>query len=309
MGNSKKSNQTDLDEKGFLSARMHLEKRMGQIGKLLASKNFSSEKEANAYINKIMNSDEPFPQFETTPLEKAQELMYEAWESNGKQRIKLARKALEISKNCADAYVLLAEEALQAGGAEQAKTLYQKGVEAGERAIGKDEFTRDAGHFWGITETRPYMRARHGLANCQWNAGAHEQAIAHYADMLRLNPDDNQGIRYVLLLCLLEDNRNQEAGDLLKQYDDCMADWAYSKALWAFRTQDEKKAAKILEQAIETNRFVPDYLLGKKKPPTHPPEYISPGEPDEAVCYADAALQVWKTTPGALEWLSNLSLQ
>jgi len=29
-----------------------------------------------------------------------------------------------------------------------------KGVEAGERALGKEAFERDRGHFWGVLETR-----------------------------------------------------------------------------------------------------------------------------------------------------------
>ena len=36
--------------------------------------------------------------------------MYDAWEDSGPRRVNLARKALRISPDCADAYVLLAEE-------------------------------------------------------------------------------------------------------------------------------------------------------------------------------------------------------
>src|SRR5207249_2047589 len=43
---------------------------------------------------------------------KAQDVMYEAWErTTSRSRIALAHKALGISPLCADAYVLLAEEA------------------------------------------------------------------------------------------------------------------------------------------------------------------------------------------------------
>lgn len=82
--------------------------------------------------------------------------------------------------------------------------LYEQGVEAGERALGSEAFEEWEGHFWGILETRPYMRARHGLALCLWEAGESKKAIEHYTEMLRLNPGDNQGIRYVLAGCLLE---------------------------------------------------------------------------------------------------------
>jgi len=48
-----------------------------------------------------------------TPLEEAQEIMYDAYEAGTKaKRIKLAKKALTISQDCADAYILLAEESI-----------------------------------------------------------------------------------------------------------------------------------------------------------------------------------------------------
>ncbi len=69
---------------------MALEKKMGQIGKILESKNFSSAEDAKAYLAKIMTSDEPLPQLERTPLEEAQDIMYDAWDSQGQKRVKLA---------------------------------------------------------------------------------------------------------------------------------------------------------------------------------------------------------------------------
>src|SRR3989338_11454395 len=105
-----KSNQHNSGKFDIFSTRMGMEKKMGQIGKLLAEKNFSSEKEMNDYLAKILNSDESLPQIELTPLEKAQDVMYGAWEATNRQkRIKLCQQALEYSKDCADAYVLLAE--------------------------------------------------------------------------------------------------------------------------------------------------------------------------------------------------------
>src|SRR5262245_39736743 len=45
-----------------------------------------------------------------TPLGRAQELMYQAFEQRDPdERVRLAHEALEVSPDCADAYVLLAE--------------------------------------------------------------------------------------------------------------------------------------------------------------------------------------------------------
>src|SRR5258705_12191651 len=43
---------------------------------------------------------------------KAQQVMYDAWDqTNPRKRVSLAHKALSLSPLCADAYVLLAEQA------------------------------------------------------------------------------------------------------------------------------------------------------------------------------------------------------
>jgi tetratricopeptide (TPR) repeat protein len=91
--------------------------------------------------------------------------------------------------------------------------LYAKGVEAGELALGPRGFKEYAGHFWGFLETRPYMRARAGLASTLLQLGDVDGALAHYRDMLKLNPNDNQGIRYVVAGCLLKQDNYSAQSD------------------------------------------------------------------------------------------------
>lgn len=62
-------------------------------------------------------------------LATAQDIMYEAWEAQGARRVALARKARQVSHDCADAYVLLAEET--ARSLTKARDLYAQGVAAG----------------------------------------------------------------------------------------------------------------------------------------------------------------------------------
>src|SRR5205807_5804747 len=109
-----------------------------------------------------------------TPLGKAQALMYRAFEEDDEQRrVELAQEALALCPDCADAYVLLAEHAPRR---KQALHLYEQGVAAGERALGPEAFQRDVGHFWGILETRPYMRSRLGLEHSLWTAARRDEA-------------------------------------------------------------------------------------------------------------------------------------
>ena len=236
----------------------------------------------------------------------AQMLMYDAWEAPSRQQaVRKARRALEMDPNCADAYVLLAEETAET--LEQARDLYAQGVAAGERSLGRKAFKEDVGHFWGILDTRPYMRARAGLAGCLWTLGEREAAVDHYRDLLRLNPNDNQGIRDLLAPCLLELGRDEELERLLKGYgEDLSAVWLYTWALWAFRRGGDNKAARRrLGQAIKDNPHVPTFLLGPKRLPRRLPEMYAYGSPDEAILYANANRGAWERTPGALEWLAG----
>jgi tetratricopeptide (TPR) repeat protein len=239
---------------------------------------------------------------EQTALDRAQEVVGQAWEASGSKQIRLARKALEISPDCADAYVLLAEHAETA---DEAMTLYEQGVAAGQRGLGKEAFAEYAGHFWGFLETRPYMRARQGLALCLWDLGRREEAAAHYQEMLRLNPDDNQGVRYCLATLLLDLERDADLHGLLAEYaNDGSAAWAYAKALLAFREGGESPAANtLLTQATQANKHVPAYLLGHKQLPHESPPYIAMGGEDEAISYATDNRRGWLDTPGAISWL------
>ena len=151
-------------------------------------------------------------------IAKAQEVMYEAWDrATSRSRIALAHKALAISPLCADAYNLLAEEAATPA---EARDLYARGLEAGELALGPEGFEEYEGHFWGFLETRPYMRARHGLALTLLDLGEEEAAVEHFRAMLKLNPGDNQGIRYLLLGCLLRRDDAAAVKELLAAYED-----------------------------------------------------------------------------------------
>ncbi len=240
-------------------------------------------------------------------VQDAQDLIYDAWESaDPRKRVKLAYEALLRSPDCADAYVIFAEEI--PGTLEEKRDMYAAGVEAGERAIGARPFKEDVGHFWGLLETRPYMRARAGLAACLWELGEREEAVTHYRDLLRLNPNDNQGVRYTLLGCLLTLGRDDEAGELLdspEYVDDGTAMWPYVRALLTYRREGpSERAGALLQEAREANPHVPVYLAGRKRVPKDLPDLIGFGDESEAIAYAADHLEAWRSTP-AVEWLGS----
>jgi tetratricopeptide (TPR) repeat protein len=288
-----------------------MERVHARIGRLMRQHDFATLEEANAFLEAHLGPAGPdLDAPPETDLERAQDVMFDAWEQPGRRkRISLARKALELSADCADAYVLLAEET--AKSPEEARVLYEQGVAAGERALGEAFFREQAGDFWGILETRPYMRARAGLAEALWALGEQEAALTHFRELLRLNPGDNQGNRYRLLAALLETGGDQEATRLLGEYrEEASAAWAYGRLLLAYRKGSADPTAsrplrRRLEQAFQANPFVPAYLLGVKRLPKAPPAYVGMGDEAEAQDYILTYAQAWLDTPGALDWLAE----
>ena len=260
----------------------------------------------------------PLPRFLTAPVEelpfsqekldKAQDLIFEAWEWGGKGRgLKWAYEALETSPFCADALNYLAS---RSSYTEEQLFLYRRAVQVGEAALGELFFKKNSGHFWDLIETRPYMRALFGLADCLWKTGRKDEAIKNYWELLRLNPGDNQGIRYVLGFRLLEENRPDELDKLFKEHDSQQENscfMLYNKALHLFRKGDSE-AERVLQQAIKSNDHVYSYLSGEESVPFRLPASYSPGACSEAEIYAAETKQAWNKAPGALAWVQKALL-
>lgn len=235
-------------------------------------------------------------------LLRAQEMVYDAIESGKPATMRrMARQALDISPKCADAYILLAE---QSDTLVEATDLYEQAMIAGREALGA-RFDQYVGEFWQYFDTRPYMRARGGLAQCLWDLGRREEAVAHYKELLRLNPNDNQGNRDLLLHCLIELGRDAEAWELLERYETTMfAVWNYSRAILTFRREGDSHAARqALDHAMSTNPHVAVYLLKQDIRPIDIGAYYAPGDESEASMYVLQATKYWRSTEGAIAWL------
>jgi tetratricopeptide (TPR) repeat protein len=281
------------------------------VTRLLEAREFTSTEEMNEIVQREIKGRIPELPAPETPLEEAQWLCYKAFEYRGRRRMQLAKQALRISPDVPDAYCILAEQrGFDPAGACE---LYRQAVEAGRRGLGEEPFNDPEFPFWGAVESRPYMRARQGLAEVLRGLGRKEEAVAEFQALLKLNPRDNQGIRYELAPLLLELNRLDELDELLSGDDfrgDESAEWAYVRALLAFRRgAGSAKAATEIRAAIGSNPHVPKYLLGRAEMPPSPPPYFSPGDEREAMIVATSQKALWEQTGGALDWLDKCKRQ
>ena len=287
-------------------SRMSMERTMRELHQMLESQDFANEDDMHAFMDEFnARGGSPLPTAggARTASEKAQELAYDAMEADDPNTaVKLAMRAVELDRRCVDALVMLAH-----AGSDSPDELIEnieKAVWMGERALGEEFFDENRGHFWGIIKTRPYMRARQELADLLRDAGRTDDAIAHYEAMLDLNPDDNQGIRDLLLACYLMQGDLDGARRVFDDNeDDGSATFQWSRVLERHLAGDEAKAVTLLAEARKDNAFVEPYMTGKKGMPRTLPDYFSPGDESEAKYVAVNLRPAWEEHRASVAWL------
>lgn len=283
--------------------RTRSERDLARQRRLLAGREFATPEEQSAFL--AANVQTPAPP--TTELEQAQELIYDAWEAGPEKRAELARKALALCPQCADAYLLMAEAA--PAGDERVE-LCRMALKAGRETLNEEpaQATEDQ---WTRLEARPYLRARAGMARALWEIGRAREAINEYSVLMDLNPGDNLGLRYLVLPLLIEARRMSEALSLARRWGgEPSGEWTYNLALLLFQHEGSTpRATEMLRQALRANPAIPGYLMGLRSLPAHAPDTVSFGGDDEAVDYCHRAQGAWRSVTGALDWLGQHSLE
>jgi tetratricopeptide (TPR) repeat protein len=218
--------------------------------------------------------------------------------------IAYALRAVRLNPACLDARVFIA---IAAGGPrgeliEELQTI----VAVGEADLGPGFFEQNRGEFWGLLETRPYMRARHNLAHELYKEGRIAEAIHHYEEMLQLNPCDNQGLRYSLLGHYLEVDDLEGARRLLQTYgDEPLAMFLWARVLERYLSGDLFGAVDALQQSRKQNPHFEPFLVGKAKLPKNRPDYYGIGDTTEAMTCMDVVGPAWKKHREAIQWLKK----
>ncbi len=255
-------------------------------------------------LNELLNSQftgsiDDFDYPSATPFDQAENLCFAAIDTYGRRRIQLARQALQEDPTHVEANVLLAESTHDTT---RKIELFRKAVELG-RSQQAELLKSEVGHFWGISETRPLMRAKYGLARSLARDGQANEAIAEMLDILRLNTNDNLGVRYEIIPLLLSQNREKEAVAVLNQYPEETANWLYLKAQVEFRHEGPKGRAvqKAMAAAIRFNPHVVELLMSDEPPMMA--EHYALGSPEEAAIVIEEQLESWTETEGFVEWM------
>ncbi|REG85327.1 tetratricopeptide repeat protein [Algoriphagus antarcticus] len=209
-------------------------------------------------------------------------------------------EALELDPDCIEAFEFLGN---LGDSMPISLAFYEKGVALGDKQFGGKFLEENKGHFWGMHETRSYMRCLQMTAEILGLMGKSEENIATYEKMIELNPSDNQGVRDQLGISLLMvgDLKKFKHYDQLFDFEDGTSS-NFNRALAQYKNEGASpETKKLMQIAINSNGYVVAKLNSKKDVVSAPSSYVL-GSKDEATGYAFFAQDLWRNTKGALVW-------
>jgi tetratricopeptide (TPR) repeat protein len=186
---------------------------------------------------------------------------------------------------------------------------YKKGIEIGRQRFGGAFLKENKGYFWGIFETRPFMRCLHSYADCLYAKGKVEECISVLEEIIELNPNDNQGVRDQLGLYYLQLDKLEKFRKLDNKFkDDAGAFHNFNLALFTYKAEGgTTKADDFLKIAVNENEHVVPKLLQRKQQINKLPSLYGFGDENEATYYVFYAKDIWMQTYGTLAWIREFN--
>lgn len=198
-------------------------------------------------INDLMNENDEQDVFDYLEMaEKAR---------SKKQKQEYLAKAQALEPNNAD--VLVAKATIETKGPfEYLEALDGIIKKSGEELKKKKYFKDFTGKFWGVSETRPYMRALYERMLTYLELEMMGAAAKECGEMLRLCERDNLGVRYKLMHIYAYLENETAALELYKKYDENSVQMILPLSVLYYKLHDLQKAEEYLTKAQELNSGV-----------------------------------------------------
>jgi len=179
---------------------------------------------------------------------------------------------------------------------------FNQGYEIGNKLIPKD-YTGQI--IWGMMENRPFLRTMQGMGLSFLFMREWEKATQIFEKILKYNPNDNQGIRALIIESYLARGRFKEILKINKQFpQDMLPDTLYGAVLANYRLDKIKEAEEALKIAIEYSPNVAKELSNKSHKQTELTGSVIVGGEDEAYEYWQRNGPYW-TDPKILKFIEN----
>lgn len=225
------------------------ERMLKELNKFLQEANPKDEADLNALMkqfNQMDHSRKPGDLDSYDLLEQAQ------YADTREERIRLAKKAMKMDPDNIEAEFMVRSG--EAKDMDSLLSIYPELIEKSFKILSKQGITRrkDKGEFYSLIETRPLMRIYLAYIQSLLNVGRFGKAMHICEEVLKLNENDNMGVRYILmsLYAFFEDTKKAEALAERFEQEDCAFMLLPQLAL-CFKTEDYEKADRLLSTLAE----------------------------------------------------------
>lgn len=215
--------------------------------------------------------------------------------------LKTLKALVERYPDFIDGHTHLGYALMEEGKPKLALEACLRGLEAGESAIP----TGYSGPIeWGFLENRPFLRAAHGVVLSRLRLGQRSEALQLMEKVLTWNPNDNQGIRYLIGSEYLRAGETKKAESVFTNEAAHYPPYYYEHALLHLKADDPVSAATKLRHGFVANGYIAEMLSGNPEPAAlaiwHSSNFA---EPEAAREYLDHCEDLWRQTPGAVAFM------
>ena len=180
---------------------------------------------------------------------------------------KYIKKALELEPDNMDA-VSASLDLIEDDSTWEYYQKLSEAVKNGAKLMEKKGFMDEdsIGEYWGILETRPYMRLLNRYADFMAEVGMMTPAAREYEEMIRLSENDNLGVRYSLMHVYAFLELEEPALALHKRYDGYEeTQMLLPLSVLYFKRGDFDKAEDYLKRLCVANKDTKKFFRAIKK--------------------------------------------
>ncbi len=219
-----------------------------------------------------------------------------AEEEDPVKAIRYAEKALQLDPDNLDAELFVLD--IREDDGPRKIDALKKAIAHGDRVMEKLDLKGEdsIGSYWGILETRPYMRLRGRYLEELIDCGMYRAAMNEAREHLVLSDGDNIGSRYVLMHLYAFFEMEEEALELYEKYDrENGAMMLLPLAILYFKQGNWKTAEKYLQEIASSNKDLRRFL-----------KLVKDGEAEELYrCCDDIGYRPYHISELATEFFDN----
>ena len=204
----------------------------------------------------------------------------------------------------------LVEKAREQATPSEALPLLVRAEAAARKAVGK-RFEALAGSMGSTPAGQTYLGVALELSQALAATGQRAKALEIAEEVFRLDPEDPEDARVVVLAAYFDLERLDDAEELLNEHcSELWAAWNFGDLLISLRRgQRGAEVDEKLNLAHEHNPYVLSLLLNERMLDALAADFLETGEDSEAQDYAAHFLPAWKDTPGAISWLREAAMR